>query len=63
MGDIPKVDMSYLKNISEPAETLSIEGGQESLNLMLEYSGQSYIVGKDLKKHIAILSDPANIPA
>ena len=30
---------------------------------MVEYSGQSDIVGKDLKKHIAILSDLANIPA
>ena len=30
---------------------------------MVEYSGQSDIVGIDLKKHIAISSDPANNPA
>ena len=27
---------------------------------MVEYSGTSEILGKDLKKHIAILSEPAN---
>ena len=59
VGDIPKVDFSYL----EPAETLSIEGGQESSALMVEYSDQPEIVGKDFKKHIAISSNPANIPA
>ena len=31
--------------------------------LMVEYFGQSDIVGKDLKKHNAISSNPANILA
>ena len=26
VGDIPKVDLSYLENISEPAEIISIKG-------------------------------------
>ena len=30
---------------------------------MVEYFGQSDIVGTELKKHIAILSDPVIIPA
>ena len=30
VGDIPKVDLSYLENISEPAETLTIRVVQES---------------------------------
>ena len=65
MGDIPKVDMSYLENISEPAETLSfvennIKKGDKKVR---PYSGQSDIAGKDLKKQIAIMFDPANIPA
>ena len=30
---------------------------------MFEYSGKPDIEGEDLKKHIAISSDPANIPA
>ena len=63
VGDIPKKYLSYSENISETAETLSIEGGQESLALLDEYSGQSDIVGKDLKKHISNSSNLANIPA
>ena len=30
VSDIPKVTLSYLENVSEPAKKLSIEGGQES---------------------------------
>ena len=37
MGDIPRVDLSCLENIPEPAETLQIEGGLESLTKMVEY--------------------------
>ena len=53
VGDIRRVEFSDLKNISEPAKTLSIEGGQESSALMVEYSGQSDIGGKDLNELIA----------
>ena len=53
-----RVDLSWLENISEPAETLTIKVGQGISTQMVEYSGQSDIVRKDLKKHIA-----ANIPA
>ena len=31
--DIPKVDLSYLENVSEQAKILSIEGGQENVDL------------------------------
>ena len=63
VGDIPKVDLSYLENISEPAETLTIRAVQESQTEMVKYSSKHDIVGEDLKKHISILSVPANIPA
>ena len=51
VSDIPRVELSDLENISEPAETLTIEGGQESSALM-EY----------LNEHIKNLSIPAKIP-
>ena len=35
VGDIPEVDLSYLENVSEPAETLSIEGLNILANLTL----------------------------
>ena len=57
------LDLSCLENISEPAETLTIEAGLERLTKMVEYSSKPDIEGKDLKKHIAISFDPANISA
>ena len=63
MGDIPKVELSCLEKISEPAEILTIKGVLESLAEIVEYSGKPDIEDNDLKKCIAISSDPANIPA
>ena len=60
---ISKVEESCLENISRPAETLQIEGELEVSTNLVEYSGTSEIEGKDLKKHIAILSEPANFLA
>ena len=39
VGDKSKVDLSYLGNIPEPAETLSIEEGQDCSNQLVKYSG------------------------
>ena len=63
VGDIPKVELSCLEKISEPAEILTIKGVLESLAEIVEYSGKPDIEDNDLKKCIAISSDPANIPA
>ena len=63
ISDIPRVELSDLEIISEPAKTLTIEGGQENLALIVEYSGQFKVVGKDLNELIANLSNPAKIPA
>ena len=45
--------MSDLENISQPVKPCEIDGGQESSALMVEYSGQTDIVGKELNEHIA----------
>ena len=63
MGGIPRVELSCLENIPGPAETLKIERRLESSTKLVKYSGKPVIEGEDLNKHIAISSDPANIPA
>ena len=63
IGDITKVEESCLANISRSAETLKIEGELKVSTNSVEYSGNSEIEGEDSKKHIAILSEPANILA
>ena len=63
VSDIPNVELSDFENISEQVKKLTIEGGQESLALMVEYSGQYDIVGKDLNEHIANSYISAKTPA
>ena len=61
IGDVNKVGESCSENISGPAETL--RGSWRFSTNLVEYSGNSEIECKDLKKHIVISSEPANILA